>query len=139
MKAGDTVVMHNLTGGNPIPHLWFVVTEPDPATHLCAMVGLTTLKDDKDQTVLLNPSEHPFVTQTSAVYFSGALIVDVREIETRIAEGKVKPHKCCSSSLLKLIQQGMTSSPFTPKKVVTFCKQVAQARALQGYKTPPTS
>lgn len=128
MQAGDTVVMHNLSGGNPIPHLWFIVTDPDPATRLCAMVSLTTLKNDKDQTVVLHPSEHPFMTQTSSVFFSGAIVVDVQKIEARVAEGKVKPHRSCSPKLLKLLQQGMTASPFTPKKVVAFCKEALKPK-----------
>ena len=136
MKAGDTVLMHNLSGGNPIPHLWFVVTEPDPSTHLCAMVSLTTLKNEKDQTVLLHPKEHPFMTQTSTVFFSGAMVVDERVIEARIAERKVTPHVCCSPQLLALLRQGITASPHTPKKVVVFCKQAAQAKPLQA-KPPP--
>ena len=130
MKAGDTVVMHNLVGGNPIAHLWFIVTEPDPISKLCAMVSLTTLKADKDQTVVLHPGEHPYIVQTSSVYFSGAIVVDARTIEARIAEGSVHPKTCCSVNVLSLLQQGVVASPFTPKKVVTFCRNVdAQAKA----------
>ena len=122
MQAGDTVIMLNLSDGNPVPHLWFVITDPDPATHLCAMVSLTTLKNDKDQTVVLHPGEHPFIMRTSTIYFSGAIVVDVRVIETRIAEGKVRSHARCSPKLLKLLQEGVAVSPFTPKKVITFCR-----------------
>ena len=130
MKVGDTVIMQNLSGGNPIPHLWFIVTEPHATTRLCVMVSLTTLKNDQDQTVVLYPAEHSYLTRTSSVYFSGALIVDVRTIEKRLEEGRIRRHECCSPKLLQLLQQGVTASPFTPKKVVTFCKEaLTQAEA----------
>ena len=73
--------MNTPGSANPIPHLWFVITDPEPATHLCAVVSLTTLRGDKDQTVVLGPSDHPYISRPSVIHYIGALIV----IETRLA------------------------------------------------------
>src|ERR1019366_6405873 len=43
MDCGDTFLMP-APGGPVTPHLWIVVTQPDPETHLCVIVSVTTLR-----------------------------------------------------------------------------------------------
>lgn len=123
MRSGDTLIMLTPGSANPIPHLWFVITDPDPVTYLCAMVSLTTLRGDKDRTVVLQPADHPFITHSSVVHYIGAVIVDARRITTLLKAGSIHQHNSCSAGTLKLIQQGISASPFTPKKIVDFCKR----------------
>jgi len=52
MECGDTFLMP-APGGIATPHLWIVVTEPDPVSNLCGIVSVTTLRNSKDQTVIL--------------------------------------------------------------------------------------
>ena len=115
--------MNTPGSANPIPHLWFVITDPEPATHLCAVVSLTTLRGDKDQTVVLGPSDHPYISRPSVIHYIGALIVIETRLAALVAARTVQRHVSCSAETLKLIQQGISASPYTPKKVVNFCKQ----------------
>jgi hypothetical protein len=131
MRCGSTVVMRTPGSSSAIPHLWFVITEPDATTHLCGIVSLTTLRGNKDQTVTLGPSDHPYISHSSVVYYSGALIVDVRRLEALSNAGTLQEHEDCSPSVLKLIQQGVVASPFTPKKFVNFCRQAWADRNIQ--------
>ena len=117
MQCGDTLL-------NPAPgfgntHLWVIVTEPDP---LCIIVSLTTLRFSRDQTVVLNVGDHPFIRHETAVLYSDARIVDVSLLEAEVKAGTAQIHKSCPSATLKLIQDGITASPHTARKVETFYK-----------------
>jgi hypothetical protein len=81
MRSGDTVVMLTPGSGNRIPHLWFIITDPDPVNHLCATVSLTTLKANKDQSVVLGPLDHSFINRASVVHYIGSLIVASRRLD----------------------------------------------------------
>lgn len=109
--------------GNPIPHLWFVITDPDPSSHLCGIVSLTSLKAGKDQTVTLGPSDHSYISHPSVVYYAGSKIVDARKLEALIGAGTIQPHDNCNPGVLKLIQSGVSASPYTARKFIQFCNE----------------
>src|ERR1017187_7893408 len=72
MDCGDTFLMP-APGGVATPHLWIVVTQPDPQTHLCAIVSVTTLRNSKDQTVILRLGDHPFGNNILDIPSAGGL------------------------------------------------------------------
>ncbi len=121
MDCGDTFLMP-APGGMAIPHLWILITRPDPETHLCAIVSLTTLRNSKDQTVILRPGDHPFIRHDSTIFYGDALIVDVRRLEAEIAAGLALVRERCPSEIVKLIQDGVSASPFTRPKILHFCR-----------------
>ena len=86
MNCGDTFLMP-APGGMATPHLWIVVTQPDVETHLCAIVSVTTLRNSKDQTVILRPGDHPFIRHESTIFYGDAMIVDVRRLQAEISAG----------------------------------------------------
>jgi hypothetical protein len=83
MDCGDTFLMP-APGGVATPHLWIVVTQPDTQTHLCAIVSVTTLRNSKDQTVILRPGDHPFIRHDSTIFYGDAMIVDAQRLESEI-------------------------------------------------------
>src|ERR1039457_2365672 len=100
-------------GGQVTPHLWIVVTQPDPQTHLCAIASITTLRNSKDQTIILRPGDHPFIRHDSAIFYGDAMIVDARRLDAEIAAGLALRRETCSQATLKLVQDGALASPFT--------------------------
>ena len=112
MDCGDSFLMP-APGGAATPHLWIVVTEPDRQTHLCAIVSVTTLRNSKDQTVILRPGDHPFIRHDSTIYYGDAMIVDTRRLASEIAAGLAVVRDKCAQSTLKLVQDGVLASPFT--------------------------
>jgi len=122
MDCGDTFLMP-APGGVATPHLWIVVTQPDPQTHLCAIVSVTTLRNSKDQTVILRPGDHPFVRHDSTVFYGDAMIVDALRLESEIAAGLALVREGCSKAILKLLQDGVVASPFTRPKILRFCRE----------------
>jgi hypothetical protein len=121
MDCGDTFLMP-APGGVATPHLWIVVTQPDPQTHLCVIVSVTTLRNSKDQTIILRVGDHPFIRHDSAIFYGDAMIVDARRLDAEIAAGLVLRREICSQATLKLVQDGVLASPFTRMKVVRFCR-----------------
>lgn len=104
-------------GSSITPHLWIVITEPDPA---CIIVSLTTLRNAKDQTVILRPGDHPFIRHDTVVFFADARIVDANHLQQQVAAGAALLHQPCTQTTLSLIQAGVLASPFTPRKVQEF-------------------
>lgn len=119
MRCGDAVLM--AVPGVPSQHLWILITDPDPDTFLGAMVSVTTLRGTTDQTVILQPCDHPFVKRPSAVHFGDARLFDTRRVEEAIRAGGVHLHQRCSAALIALLQDGALASPYTPNKVLEFC------------------
>lgn len=122
MECGDTFLMP-APGGPVTPHLWIVVTPPAPRTHLCAVVSVTTLRNSKDQTIILRPGDHPFIRHDSTVFYGDAMIVNARRLDTEIAAGLALRREACSPPTLKLVQDGVLVSPFTRMKVLRFCRE----------------
>ena len=109
-------------GGIATPHLWIVITEPDPSSNLCAIVSVTTLRNSKDQPVILRVGDHPFIRHESTIFYGDAMIEDVQRLENEIAAGlAVRPEERPAATL-KLVQQGVTASPFTRTKFLRFCR-----------------
>lgn len=110
-------------GGAATPHLWIVITEPDPASNLCAIVSVTTLRNSKDQTVILRAGDHPFIRHESAIFYGDAMVVDAQRVEMEIAAGLAVRRDVCPETTLQLVQQGVAASPFTRPKFLRFCRE----------------
>lgn len=122
MECGDTFLMP-APGGLATPHLWIVITAPDPASHLCAIVSVTTLRNSKDQTVLLKVGDHPFIRHDSTIFYGDGMVVDGRRLDAEISAGLAVAREKCPAATLKLIQDGVAASPFGRPKFVRFFRE----------------
>ena len=111
------------SGGFGKSHLWIAVTNPQPDDPQVVIVSLTTLRFDRDQTVILQTGDHPFITHQTVVLYSDSRMVDARRIDAMIQDGTAAGHRPCPAQTLKLIQQGVLSSPYTPRKIIAFCRK----------------
>ena len=84
---------------------------------------MTTLRNSKDQTVILRLGDHPFIRHESTIFYGDAMIVDVRRLEAEIEVGLALVRERCPAATLKLVQDGVTASPFTRPKILRFCRQ----------------
>lgn len=119
MDCGDTLLIP-APGGGETPHLWAILTKPDP---LCIIVSLTTLRHNKDQTVILRKGDHGFVNHETIVYYADAAIVDVDHLCQQVAEGLALRHESCRPDILRLMQDGILASEFTPRKIQNFYRE----------------
>lgn len=87
------------------------------------IVSVTTLRNSKDQTVILRVGNHPFIRHDSAIFYSDSMIVDARKIEAEIAAGLAILREKCPAATLKLVQNGVAASPYTRAKILRFCRE----------------
>jgi hypothetical protein len=122
MKAGDTF----LYGPSPTAtkHLHLVLTNPD-ADGCVLVVNVTSVysqdKDRADHTVILNRGEHRFLTKSlSYVYYRGAVVRKVTELEADEKATLLVREQACSKLLIGNARAGVGASPHC-------------TRAIQGY------
>jgi hypothetical protein len=59
--------------GQQTEHLWVLVTRAHPDNGQAIMVNITTLRaHSADTTTVLQPGDHPFITQASVVFYADA-------------------------------------------------------------------
>jgi hypothetical protein len=113
MRAGDTFTFVDKKLDN---HLWVVISDPmldvaDPVV----IVSLTTYKEGKDRTCVLEPGDHPFIRHPSVVYYIGAMDVSNAGLESCANEGRLLLQGAVSPEVLARVRQGAAQSPFIPE------------------------
>lgn len=121
MQAGDTFLIA-FRNTRCREHLWILVTEPDSCGEV-VIISVTTLRNNIDQTVTLQPWDHPYINHLSAVLFGDARIVHRDSLNGDVGRAEVRRHRPCSPELHRLICDGILSSDFTPRKVASFCRE----------------
>jgi hypothetical protein len=131
MRAGDTYIR----AGKHIstdPHLWVVISDPSKDRSKVVAVNLTSQRTDKEQTCVIQPGEHPFVTHETVVMYAGARVVSESMILSakqagmfdfpspvsptllsRIRDGAEKSRRLPTAARRVLIDQGLISEPGT--------------------------
>ncbi len=107
------------------PHLWIVVTDPLP-TGETIVVSVTTLRHAAEQTVVLGPSDHSFIRHQSCVHFGDARILDGTRLDVEIQHARIQNHDPCTEQLTDEIEDGLWSSPHTPRKVLNFLEELEE-------------
>ena len=112
MKIGDAF----LYGPSPTSkkHLHLVLTNPD-ANGCVLIVSVTSVysqdKDRMDHTVLLNQGEHKFLTnKLSYVYYRGAVVKKVGDLESDEKAGLLVWHEACSKEMIDNARAGVCAS-----------------------------
>ena len=67
-------------------HLWFVLTDPEGVDGLMVAVMVCTMKVFADETVVLEPGDHPFIKHRSCVAYSSAKYVKRSRIEVALRD-----------------------------------------------------
>ena len=113
----------HVTGGSVgAPHLWFVLTDPDPKTHKVIIVMVVTVRGHTDKTVTLQAGEHPFIKHDSQLDYANAKPMPANAILGNIKSGRWRPQPDMSRDLLDRVRRGLLESPRTPNFIVEYCK-----------------
>jgi hypothetical protein len=118
MRAGDCWLIQFADTG-PRTHLWFLLTGAN-SNGQTVIASLTTLRHNADQTVILQPDDHPFIRHPSFVLYSDCRIISTNELEKWHKTGFAQPQPPFMPAVLALIQKGAFASDFTPRKVARF-------------------
>lgn len=104
------------------PHLWFVLTDPEGKPPRVVAVMVRTVTRFTDPTVVLKPSDHPFIRHESAVHYSTARWLNVSGLLAAMNVGKCHLKEDMSGKLLRRVRKGLLDSPFTVNALRDQCK-----------------
>lgn len=107
----------------PTPHLWFILTDPDPKTGKVVAVLLVTPRPHTDKTVTLLPGEHEFIQHDSNVDFSSTLLVATGRLHDCIQAGTCRQQPDMTPVLLRKLRVGLLQSPRTIHDIIAYCNE----------------
>ena len=114
IAPGDTLL--NIDEWN---HLYFVLAV-DPAANKAALANFTSHWPESPahrNCTIVYPGEHPWLRRESCVYFHGAMITPLDELQRRADSGRYPHREPLPSSLLHHIQHSALNHPLTPHEV----------------------
>lgn len=120
IHAGSSLLLYN-----PefiVPHLWFVVTEPEENSGKFVAVMLVTRRSFTDKTVVLNDDDHPFVRHLSSVHYSTANYFYLKHIQRAVQKGRCHIKEDMTDDLLQRVRDGLLDSPRTPHTIRDYCQ-----------------
>jgi hypothetical protein len=115
MEAGDTIRFGQ-------GHLFVVVSDPHMDPNRVLIVNMTTDYGKQDQSCVLLPGDHPFVTHRTCMYYAGSRIESNRTLEWMISSATAKVCEPVSAEVLDRIRQGVAISDhasFEAKQILT--------------------
>ncbi len=104
------------------PHLWFVLTDPDPVSHQVVIVMLVSAKAHTDKTVVLRAGDHPWVRHESNVDFGSARPIPVSKLMDANSSNRLVLQDDMSKELLAVVRAGLLASSRTIHAVKDDCK-----------------
>lgn len=121
IQAGRSLLFTERPGA--LPHLWFILTDPDGDPPEVVAVMVTTRRPHTDDTVILNPGDHPFIRHESCVGFSSAQRFRVSKIQAGLAAGWCRLREDMSEALEGRVRNGLLESPYTVHAIRDYCLQ----------------
>ena len=109
MNAGDTFLIPE-PGASLDSHLWIVLSDPSVDAERVLIANLTSFRDDKDQSCILLPDDHPIVTKKTCVNYGGIKPVRAADLERLLNAGQIKPHEPFRPDVLARIRQSAAHS-----------------------------
>ena len=113
IRAGDTLLS---TRRDLEEHLWIVVSDPRQDPDAVLVVNLTSWREDKDDSCLLGPGDHPFVAHKSCISYRGGNLTTIATIEHALQAGVLQIHDPVSAEVLARIRAGAAISRFIPMR-----------------------
>ena len=102
-------------------HLFFILTDPDGSPPRVVAVMVRTATKFTDETVLLEPGDHPFINRTSSVHYSSANVFRVNRLQKGFEERYCYLKEDMSQELLERVREGLAKSPFTVPAIRDYC------------------
>lgn len=106
------------------PHLWFVLTDPDPVTKQVVRVMMVSAQPHTDNTVVIVVGDHPWVEWESNVDYGTARFVPVSKLEAAVAQGRLRLKEDMSAELLGRVRAGLLVSSRTIHAIKDQCRSL---------------
>lgn len=113
MNRGDCFL--NIETRYDRPHCWVILSDPSQSSDIVAIVNLTKWTSSRiDDSCLIEPGEHPFVTHETCINYREAKKSSVSFIENGVQQSVLTPLDPMSEPLLRRITMGAQNSRFSP-------------------------
>lgn len=93
-------------------HLWVVISDPRQDAEKVVLANLTSWKSNKDQSCVLQPGDHPFITKQTCVAYRYARAEKLSLLLERIKDGGLEPREKMMPDVLNRIRRGAMESKF---------------------------
>jgi hypothetical protein len=121
IRAGASFLISGGRVGKP--HLWLVLTDPEPPTGKVVIAMVVTSRPHTDKTVTLNPGDHQFIVRESNVAYGEAYFRTSDQLTSAIQAGRCELQPDMSDELLTRVREGLLESPFTIHAVADYCRE----------------
>ena len=121
IPCGDTLLPS--PNQNTDNHLWVVVTDPEGDPPRVVMVNLTSFRPGVDETVILNPGDHPFVRHKTVINYGDARFTCTKLIDKAYERGLATIKQPASAELQERIKNGLLESKEPPKNIKEYCSK----------------
>ncbi|MGI8400654.1 MAG: hypothetical protein ACR2NS_03480 [Gemmatimonadaceae bacterium] len=120
IRAGSTFMMP--IPGTKLPHLWIVLTDPDPLTEKVIAVMVVSETDNTDKTLTLNVGDHAFIKWPSHLDYGGAQPFRVPILEGKIAASTNALGETIPRPLLQAVRKAVLTSTRTMHWIKDSCR-----------------
>lgn len=110
-SIGDTFLLAN---SNINSHLIVLISDPSQDQTRVVTGNFTSWRADKDQSCIIVPGEHRFVTRRSCVHYAEDRLITIEQYERFLETGAIVPHDRVNADLLRRILAGAAISHFIP-------------------------
>ncbi len=96
------------------PHLHVIISDPTKNPDAIVTANFTSWRADKDQSCVVGPGEHPWLTKRSCIDYRRDRLITSEEYRTLTESRLVIPQEPVGASLLQRILGGAAVSPHIP-------------------------
>jgi hypothetical protein len=119
--AGDTFILTRETRGTP--HLWVLLWGPVGPADVFLAAHLSTWREGRDRSCLVQAGEHPFVKHETYVVYNDTKRFSAAVLQAAIGARQAFPGDPVSPALLERMRAGFLASPFTPHAMIQFARE----------------
>ena len=98
-----------------INHLWVIVSDPLENPERFVFVNRTSHKDGKDESCVLVPEDHPFITHKTIISYARAKCASVEQLSAIRDAHEMYLEKPVKDDVLSRIRSGMMKSQHSPR------------------------
>jgi len=110
-KIGDTFL---LAKSDINDHLLIIISDPEQDPGRIVTANFTSWRADKDQSCIVLPGDHGFVTHRSCVHYAEDRLIRLTQYQQLMAAGAIVAHDPVNHELLNRILDGASVSKFIP-------------------------
>lgn len=106
-----------------IPHLWFIITNPDPDGMMVVANMTDFANNEGDTTCVLEIGDHPQIYKQSVIRYCDAQLVSNAKLEIALKNKLIAKSEPASSHLIERIRAGALKSDDMEPRLARFVRK----------------